>query len=73
MISQWTQTIFLIWGPENACSEVFGDQYFGYSQEGLMLADDFINKQINSNEVSFHCAISRNKTLTFSKTKKKLL
>ena len=42
-------------------------------KEGLMLADDFINKQINSNEVSFHRAIPRNKTLTFSKTKKKLL
>ena len=42
-------------------------------KEGLMLADDYINKRINSNEVSFHRAISRNKTLTFSKTKKKLL
>ena len=42
-------------------------------KEGLMLADDYINKWINSNEVSFHHAISRNKTLTFSKAKKKLL
>ena len=41
--------------------------------EGLMLADDFINKRINSNEVSFHHAISRNKTFTFSKTKQKVV
>ena len=41
--------------------------------EGLMLADDFINKQINSNEVSFSRAISRNKTFTISKTKQKVV
>ena len=42
-------------------------------KEVLMLADDFINKRINSNEVSFHHAISRNKTFTFSKTKQKVV
>ena len=31
--------------------------------EGLMVADDFINKRINSNKLSFHRAISRNETL----------
>ena len=41
--------------------------------EGLMLADDFINKRITSNEVPFHHAISRNKTFTFSKTKQKVV
>ena len=42
--------------------------------EGPMLANDFINKGINSNEVSFHDPISRNKTFKFSvRRKKKLL
>ena len=31
--------------------------------EGLMVADDFINKRINSNKLSFHRAISGNETL----------
>ena len=35
-----------------------------------MLADDVINKRINSNEVSIHHSISRNKTFTFSKTRR---
>ena len=41
--------------------------------EGLKLTDDFINKLINSNEVSFHHEISRNKTFTFSETKQKVV
>ena len=41
--------------------------------ERLMLVDDFINKRINSSDVSFHHAISRNKTFTFSKTKQKVV
>ena len=39
--------------------------------EGTMLADDFINKRINSNGVSFHHASSVNKTFSFSKAKQK--
>ena len=39
--------------------------------ERTMLADDFINKRINSNGVSFHHAISVNKTFSFSKAKQK--
>ena len=39
--------------------------------ERTMLVDDFINKRINSYEVSFHHAISVNKTFSFSKTKQK--
>ena len=39
--------------------------------EGTMLADDLINKRINSNGVSFHHAISVNKTFSFSKAKQK--
>ena len=41
-----------------------------------MLADDFINKPINSNEVSFHHTFFRNKIFTiktFSKTKQKIV
>ena len=41
--------------------------------EGLMLAEDFIIERINSNEVSFHRTISRKKTITFSKTKQKVV
>ena len=41
--------------------------------EGLMLVEDFIIERINSNEVSFHRAISRKKTFTFSKTKQKVV
>ena len=41
--------------------------------EGLILADDFINKRINSNVVSFPGANSRNKTFTISKTKQKVV
>ena len=46
---------------------------FNIHNEGLMLADNSINKRINSNEVSFHHTILKNKTFTFNKTKQKVV
>ena len=38
-----------------------------------MLADNSINEQISSNEVSFHHTILKNKTFTFNETKQKVV
>ena len=69
---QRTQNLFNLSSTEPAPSDL-ATNILNIHNEGLMLADDFINKQINSNEVSFHHAFSRNGTFTFSKTKQKVV